>query len=504
MSTSSTQPPSRKEKSPSDRPNLLFVFTDEQRADTLNDDGPGPTLPNLRQLRDQSCWMEETYCTQPVCTPSRSSMMTGLYPHATGAYGNNKRLREEVPCLPELLSPEARRDYATGYFGKWHLGDEVFAQHGFDTWVSIEDEYHKHNRPGRDPEARSNYHQFLLDQGFKPDKKNGLFSRDRSSTLPEPFGKPAFLANEVTQWIEGQGAKPWIAYVNFLEPHMPFFGPRTAPHEPGELPPGYDVIPSPKDCLDLRLRSERFFQRGFEWYNLQTEEGWRRMAAAYWGLCELIDYHTGRILKSLEASGQADNTIIVFTSDHGEMMGSHRCLAKGVMQQDSVRVPCLIRLPGQKKGQRVTGPFSQIDLVPTLLELLNQEVPDHLHGCSRAPILGGDAVHLNEDVLIQWNGNPPEERTVDEETPEFLNDIAGSPERVQAATQQNTRTLITADGWRWSRNPELEDHELFHLAEDPLERSNLAQDPSQSDRIRSLDERLNAAMLKVDDPGKPV
>ncbi len=484
-------------------PNLLFVFTDEQRADTLADDGPGPVLPNLRRLRDRSCWFEETYCTQPVCTPSRSSILTGLLPHATGAYSNNLHLRDDARCLPELLAPEARQAYATGYFGKWHLGDEVFAQHGFDTWVSIEDHYNAHYRPGRDRSTPSDYLQFLLGQGFKPDLPDGTVSRARACTLPEPYGKPAFLSTEVSRWITEKQDRPWIAYVNFLEPHMPFFGPRTANHEPGALPPAYAVEPGPNDCLDLRLRSERFRRRGFEWYNLQEEAGWRRMAAAYWGLCEVIDHHTGRMLDALDASGQAENTIVVFTSDHGEMMGAHRCLGKGLMHQDSVRVPCLIRLPGQDAGQRITGPFSQVDLVPTLLDLLGQDVPGHLHGRSQASMLGGSATRLEEDVLIQWNGRPPAERRTEEETPEFLADIAGTTERVQAATHQNTRTVITPDGWRWSRNPELGDHELFHLAEDPLEARNLARDPAQADRIRALEARLDRVMERTGDPGEP-
>ncbi len=142
--------------------NLLFLYTDQQRFDTLKAYGNNLIeMPNLNRLSEDSCVFERAYVTQPVCTPSRSSILTGLYPHTNGCTRNNVPLDFEVPCLPEMLS----EDIKTAHFGKWHLGDELFAQHGFDYWVSTEDDYNKHFRSGRDQNKISDYSRWLLSKG---------------------------------------------------------------------------------------------------------------------------------------------------------------------------------------------------------------------------------------------------------------------------------------------------------------------------------------------------
>src|SRR4051812_36504101 len=132
-----------------DKPNLLFLWADQFRADALRAYAPNSLVraPNLNRLASQSLVFEQAYVTHPVCTPSRSSVMTGLWPHQNGCTGNNRRLSPETKCFPELL---ADPDYRTGYIGKWHLGDEIFAQHGFEEWVGTEDGYHKYFSAGRD------------------------------------------------------------------------------------------------------------------------------------------------------------------------------------------------------------------------------------------------------------------------------------------------------------------------------------------------------------------
>ena len=130
------------------RPNLLFLWTDEQRHDTMAVYGNRKIhTPNLNKLAAESFVFEKAYVTQPVCTPSRSSVMTGLWPHINGCTANNIPLPEDTPCFHELLDDQS---YRTAYMGKWHLGDEIFPQHGFEEWVSMEDGYTSHYRPGRD------------------------------------------------------------------------------------------------------------------------------------------------------------------------------------------------------------------------------------------------------------------------------------------------------------------------------------------------------------------
>ena len=127
-----------------DKPNLLFLWTDQQRPDTMKVYGNSwIEAPNLNRLASESVVFEKCCDTQPVCTPARSSVMTGFWPHQNGCTNNNIALLRETPCVPEILKDP---DYRTAYFGKWHLGDEVDAQHGFQEWVSIEDQYNSHYR----------------------------------------------------------------------------------------------------------------------------------------------------------------------------------------------------------------------------------------------------------------------------------------------------------------------------------------------------------------------
>ena len=122
-----------------ERVNLLFIFTDEQRYDTMAAYGNTRIeVPNLNRLANEGIIFKRAYVTQPICTPSRASIMTGLYPHTVGCVANNIPLPEDVPVLPELAD---FKEYSIGYIGKWHLGDEVFCQHRFDIWISTEDMY---------------------------------------------------------------------------------------------------------------------------------------------------------------------------------------------------------------------------------------------------------------------------------------------------------------------------------------------------------------------------
>ncbi len=129
-------------------PNLLFIYTDEQAINTLAAYGNSQIdMPNLNRLAEQSTVFEQAYVTQPVCTPSRSTLLTGQYPHTNSCIENNIPLKNGTPCLPEML---VNGKYATAHIGKWHLGDELYAQHGFDKWISIEDNYNKYFTEGKD------------------------------------------------------------------------------------------------------------------------------------------------------------------------------------------------------------------------------------------------------------------------------------------------------------------------------------------------------------------
>ena len=454
--------------------NLLFLFTDEQRRDTLSCYGNNfVQMPNLNALADQSCVFDDAHCTDPVCTPSRGSLMTGFYPHVHGAIDNNQPLRPDMKCLPERLAPEVRKEYKTEYNGKWHLGDEIYAQHGYERFVSIEDIYWPHFSEGRDKGDRSSYHHWLRSKGCSLGNLD-CYSREFEAQLPEDFCKPKFQADQACRFIEENKGRPWILNVSMLEPHMPFFGCRDGQYDPKEIPmfsnadhiPGKNPEEGPVPSHVLK-RYQRWRDKGYEHLDLSTEEGWRQMTAQYLGLCSLIDTHLGRILAALRESGQEDDTLIVFTSDHGEMMGSHRQLGKRFLYGESSGIPLMIRLPGQKKSARLTGPTSQIDLFPTLLDLLGQEVPEELHGRSLASSLR-EAVQSGSDEVS-------------------LIDKASECVIVE---QDFSRSIRTPDGWRYSMYVPNAEWELFDLNNDPGERYNLAARPEYLEKAKELHEKI--------------
>lgn len=492
------------------KPNLLFIYTDEQRFDTLGIYGNNAVnMPNLNRLAGESVVFDRAYVTQPVCTPSRSSLLTGLYPHTNGCVENNIPLDSRIPCLPEML-PE--KDYETAHFGKWHLGDEIFPQHGFKHWRSIEDSYRKHYSPGRNRGEKSTYHHFLVEHGFTP--QNGdIFTRRESARLPEEYGKPAYLAGEASKFISRNKDNPFILYVNFLEPHMPYFSPRDNQYKPEdiELPANFSDPPGSRHHLKSRILQKAYEEQGFSGWKLGEESEWRRLIANYWGLCSLVDTHTGKILDTLKECGIEDETIIVFTSDHGDMMGSHRLLAKMVMFEEAIRVPMMIRLPGGRNRGVIRGPVSQIDLVPTLLDFMGGNIPGELEGSSRRNVIEEEGERfLKDPVFLEWNGDETGVfsrratggRPLPAEIPGWLKGL-GPPGKLETAVSDPLRTVITDDGWKLNYSS-IGEHELFNLKTDPCENQNLAGFNEYSSVENKLREKILEWQEKTSDRQNPV
>jgi arylsulfatase A-like enzyme len=463
--------------------NLLFLFTDEQRYDTLAAYGNGHIqMPNLNRLAEESFVFDRAYVTQPICTPSRASLMTGLWPHTHGCTKNNIPLRAMTPCLPEML-PKGR--YAAGYNGKWHLGDEIFAQHGFTEWCSTEDNYRRHYSPGTERTARSSYHHFLVSRGYRP-ARGEVFTRRETAGFGEEVSKPAFQAQEAVRFLHRRRREPFVLCVNFLEPHMPFTGPRDRQYDPASilLPDNFDRPPTDDQPRKARLRQQKYYEQG-RGAPLKTEDDWRRLIARYWGLCSLVDTHVGTILSALHELDLDDKTIVVFTSDHGDMMGSHRLLAKGLMFEEAIRVPLLIRLPGQRSQHRVPGPVSQIDLVPTLLDYMGCPTPSHLQGRSLRGRMEGKT--QPQEVFVEWTGGDEE---IGRDRSRQLTAGGRSPEGAGSRGDEDpcydaVRTILTVDGWKFNLSAGGE-NELYDLGADPGETTNLARQARQAARIEEL------------------
>jgi len=476
------------EQSPS-KPNLLFIWTDEQRADTMVAYGNTKIhAPNLDKLASESIVFRNAYVTQPVCTPSRSSVMTGLWPHTSGCTTNNVPLAKENPCLPEFV---ADRQYRTAYMGKWHLGDEIFPQHGFEQMVSIEDSYARYYGPGRDRTQRSDYHHFLLSKGYKPDQKDGTFGREFACRLPIEHCKPRFLETRACEFLRQHRDEPFILYVNFLEPHMPFFGPLDREHRLDEVFLPANFADPLEDNEPLRYRLMR--EHCSEVYG-RDEAAFRELTRKYWGLVTQVDRSVGEILKALDDLGLADRTIVVFTSDHGDMMGSHKLVTKTVMYEESVRVPWLMRVPALGRQQRmITSPVSHIDLVPTLLDLMGVTVPDRLAGQSLVPLMrGGKAAE--DHVFIEWNPG------TGVHVVEGGSKLASKAE-IERIRQARIRTAVSPDGWKLCLS-DADKSQLFNLREDPGETRNLFDSGRHEDVIARLTERIRRWQQKTGDIAK--
>jgi len=427
------------------KPNLLFIWTDEQRADTMAAYGNTKIhAPNLNKLAGESVVFQKAYVTQPVCTPNRSAVMTGLWPHTNGCTENNIPLPRDIRCLPELVNDP---DYRTAYMGKWHLGDEIFAQHGFEEWVSIEDGYTNYYGKERDRNKRSDYHHFLIDKGYKPDRST-KFSRSFAARRPIEHCKPSFLQMKVCEFLRRHRSEPFILYINFLEPHMPFFGPLDNEHNPDDvdLPANFSDPLEDNEPLYYRRKREQCIKK----YG-SAEKDIRGLIARYWGLVTQVDRSVGAILRTLETLGLAENTIVVYTSDHGEQM-------KG-------------------KGRLIKNCVSQIDMVPTLLELLTVKSTNSLPGQSLVPLIIGGKID-QKDVFIEWN-----------------------PSSKKRLEQLYTRTIISPDGWKLCLS-DADKCQLFNLKEDPGETTNLFDSGRYGDIISRLRNKIYKWQETVGDKAK--
>ena len=443
-------------------------------------------VPNLNRLAEESFVFENTYVSQPVCSPSRATLLTGTYPHSARVPSCNVPLPTDVPTIAEMVDD----DYRCAWLGKWHLGDEIFPQRGFNEWVGTEDSYRRFYSSDERLSQLSSYHHFLIDKGLEPDREilgQRVFSRHFEASLDEDLTKAAFLGNRTAEFLRNAGDDPFVAFVSYLEPHPPHTGPFNEMYNPATLPvgPSFRQKPEPNASLLNRVMASYYMESEEYGHDLRTEEGWRAVRARYWGNVSLVDRSVGKILDALEESGRADDTIVVFTSDHGEMAGDHGILGKCVMYEESVRVPLLIRAPGLTRDQTtVAGNFSHIDLLPTILDLLGEAQDDHLQGESRLSAMTGEMTLEDNDVFIEWNGNNG-------------HPIPGEAE-VNPAMSTPWRTIVSAD--RWKLNLSNHDQcELYDLNDDPSEMVNRYDDPEQFERVRDLTVRVRNWQMETGD-----
>ena len=388
----------------SDRPNILWICTDQQRYDTIAALGyPHLSTPNLDQLAADGVAFERAYCQAPICTPSRASFLTGMYPSSIHV---NRNGNPTFPDFPPLISKRlADAGYACGLIGKLHLTSaygriEARTDDGYSYW--------QYSHAPRDDWAQGHdYAYWVRSRGAEL----GELIQDTAG-VPAELHQTTFCAEKTIEFIEANRDRPWFASVNIYDPHPPFNPPQAYRElfDPEAVKPplfresdlsqqaklaALDFQSVARHPDELDIKSPILPQSPTSSY-IEDETGGARDArtliAAYYAMIKLIDDQVGRILAALDANGQRDNTIIIFTSDHGEALGDHGLIQKGCrFYEGLVRVPLIWSCRGMfKDGLRSRALVELTDIAPTLMRACGLEIPEYIVGKSLLPILTGE------------------------------------------------------------------------------------------------------------------
>jgi len=368
------------------RRNVLFIISDDLNNLLGCYGDPQVKTPNIDRLAAKGVLFNKAYCSFPLCGPSRNSLLTGLYPNSTGIHANAQIFRQTIPS--QLSMPQAFRQQ--GYFaariGKlYHYNvPNSIGTNGHDDPGSWELEL---NPAGVD-RLEEHPHIFSL----TPNQFGGSLSWYASPKSDEHH-TDAMMAKDA-DWVLERCARekqrPFFLAVGFFRPHTPYVAPKSPyfdMYKESEMPVVQGIEEDRVDIPAAGLASQKKEQEKL------TDDLRRQCRQAYYASISFMDTQVGVVVDSLERRGLADNTVIVFTSDHGYHMGEHGLWQKMSLFEESSRVPMLIVAPGLSKGVIAESPVSQIDLFPTLAELCNVRTPDNLQGQSLVPMLK-DPTHI--------------------------------------------------------------------------------------------------------------
>lgn len=423
------------------RPNIVYLLTDQWRASATGYAGdPNVRTPNLDRLARQSLNFRNAVSVCPVCTPHRAALMTGRFPTSTGMFLNDAHLPDEELCMAEVF---AAAGYATAYIGKWHLDGQGRSacipperRQGWQYWKAAECD-HDYNH--------SHYY-----EGSSDVKKYW----DGYDAIAQTRDAQRYLRDQAA------GAKPFVLLVSYGSPHFPH---ASAPAEFKQLyPPAAITLPANVPAA--------------------LEAAARKEAQGYYAHCTALDGCVGDILTTLDETGLAGSTILVFTSDHGEMLGSHDCppCMKQAFWSESAAVPFLLRHPALhgQDGRVLRMPLTTPDILPTLLGLTGVAVPACMEGEDLSPLLraGRDA---EDRVALYMNVAPFDRRR---------------PLQEYRALRSSRYTYV-----RGLDGPQC----LFDDDRDPLQMNNLIADPGQAAIRDDHDRRLREQLARIRDDFRP-
>lgn len=470
------------------KPNVLWLCSDQQRFDTLGCYGnPFVQTPNLDRLAAEGVLFENAYSQSPVCTPSRASFLTGRYPRTTRCRQNGQAIPPDEVLVTKLLCDAG---YVCGLAGKLHLApcNPSVCQ---GTEKRIDDGYAEFSW-SHDPSDvwfAHDYQQWLRDKGLRRGSKPFADSRYVQVIPSEEHSQTTWSIERAMSFIRRASGfeQPWLFSVNMFDPHHAFDPPVAALERYRAI---LDDIPLP-NYVEGELENKPIWQQtdhggaygkraGYP-YKAMTGADHRWVRAAYWAMIDVIDTQVGRLLDFLEETGQRENTIVIFTSDHGEMLGDHGIYLKGpYFYEPAIRVPLIISGPGMlNNGSRSDALVELVDLAPTLLAASDMERHPGMQGKSLLPMLTGD-VSLDahrDDVYC-----------------EYYNAMGWHKAPVAQATMVRDKRykLVAAHGTNGG--------ELYDLETDAQETRNLWHDADYSGVRLAMQERLIDRMAWTVDP----
>ena len=482
------------------RPNILWICTDQQRWDTLSCLGfKGALTPHIDRLASRGVIFKNAYCQSPICTPSRASFLTGMYPIANQVHRNgNVGFPEHLELVPKILK---KSGYYNGLIGKLHLSrtqgmSEVRPDDGYD-------EFYPKGPVGG---SGSDYCAWLEEKSFDINKLSEPREGICDPSVETEYSQTVWSGERALNFIERNVDKPWLLSVNVFDPHPPF-----------DPPSEYMAKFNPENMPDAKFRqSDIEHQKRFAGVDQQAKQAVipedfhgldnvppadtqnemfmgthdtppsrynaREIRAAYQAMILLIDDMVGSLVVKLKETGQLEKTIIVFTSDHGEMLGDHGLLYKGCrFYEGLVHVPLIIVIPESMLcGVESEALVELVDIAPTLLDLADIDVPITMQGKSLAPMLKGeDALDFHKPYVLS----------------EYF-DCLRFPGSV------GSRGSMYFDG-RFKLNiyHDIGEGELFDLKSDPDEFEDRWHDPQYSDIKSGLISKHFNAMMKVSGAG---
>lgn len=423
------------------KPNVLIVIADQWRAQAFGFAGdPNVRTPNFDRLAGESVRFINAVSGMPVCSPTRASLLTGQRPLTHGVFLNDVPLKPEARTFPEVLHEAG---YATGAIGKWHVDG-----HGRSSFI---------------PQERRQGFEFWKVLECTHNYTSSAYFSDSPEKLKWPGYDAIAQTHAASEFIRTRAKmeQPFLLYLSWGPPHDPYY---TAPEEYRKL---YDP-----EKLKLRPNVPR-----------EMEKEARKILAGYYAHCTALDDAMGELLRALEESGQAENTILIFTSDHGDMLGSQGLMKKQKPYDESVRVPMLIRWPAGlgRKGLGLAAPMNSEDVMPTLLGLCGTEIPKSVEGIDYSAYMRGGKDPNDGATVIQCVAPFGEwERR------------KGGKEYRGVRTTRYTYVRDLSGPWV-----------LFDNEADPYQMTNLVGEPANAELQRDLDALLNRKLKERKDEFRP-